>query len=56
LPPEKDQIQRAADDYQRSLELYQGIAPFGKAFVNIVRVRLSLEQVNFRLHEIESAH
>jgi tetratricopeptide (TPR) repeat protein len=56
LPPEKDQIQRAADDYQRALELYQGIAPFGKSLANIVRVRLSLESVNYRLHEIETPH
>jgi serine/threonine protein kinase len=56
LPPEKDQIQRAADDYQRALELYQGIAPFGKSLANIVRVRDSLESVNYRLHEIESPH
>ena len=54
LPPEKDQIQRAADDYQRSLELYQNIAPFGKSLLSIVRVRVSLESVNFRLHEIET--
>jgi hypothetical protein len=56
LPPEKDQIQRAADDYQRALELYQGIAPFGKSLANIVRVRDSLDSVNYRLHEIESPH
>jgi serine/threonine protein kinase len=56
LPPEKDQIQRAADDYQRSLELYQGVAPAGKSLANIVRVRLSLESVNYRLHEIETQH
>jgi len=55
LPPEKDQIQRAADDYQRALELYQGIAPFGKSLANIVRVRLSLASVNYRLHEIETS-
>lgn len=54
LPPEKDQIQRAADDYKRAEELYQGISPWGKAIVNLVRVRLSLESVNFRLHQIES--
>ncbi len=54
LPPEKDQIQRAADDYKRAAELYQGISPWGKSIVNVVRVRLSLESVNFRLHEIES--
>jgi tetratricopeptide (TPR) repeat protein len=52
LPPEKDQIQRAADDYKRAEELYQGISPWGKSIVNLVRVRLSLESVNFRLHEI----
>jgi eukaryotic-like serine/threonine-protein kinase len=54
LPPEKDQIQRAADDYKRAEELYQGISPWGKSIVNVVRVRLSLESVNFRLHQIES--
>ena len=54
LPAEKDQIQRAADDYKRAEELYQGISPWGKAIVNLVRVRLSLESVNFRLHEIET--
>ncbi|MEO8368532.1 MAG: serine/threonine-protein kinase [Candidatus Solibacter sp.] len=54
LPPEKDQIQRAADDYNRAEELYQGISPWGKSIVNLVRVRVSLESVNFRLHQIES--
>jgi tetratricopeptide (TPR) repeat protein len=50
LPQEKDQIQRAADDYKRALELYQGI----NATPGIVRVQNSLESVNFRLHQIES--
>jgi tetratricopeptide (TPR) repeat protein/predicted Ser/Thr protein kinase len=54
LPPEKDQIQRAADDYKRAEELYQGISPWGKSIVNLVRVRLSLESVNYRLHEIQT--
>jgi serine/threonine protein kinase/tetratricopeptide (TPR) repeat protein len=54
LPPEKDQIQHAADDYQRAEELYQGISPWGKSIVNLVRVRLSLESVNYRLHEIQT--
>jgi len=53
LPPEKDQIQRAADDYQRSLELYESAGTWGKAIMSIVRVRLSLEQVNSRLHELD---
>jgi hypothetical protein len=54
LPPEKDQIQRAADDYKRAEELYQGIAPWGKGIVGLIRVRLSLESVNTRLGELES--
>jgi tetratricopeptide (TPR) repeat protein len=55
LPPEKDQIQRAADDYQRALDLYQSAGTWGKALLSIVRVRLSLEQVNYRLHELETS-
>ncbi len=54
LPAEKDQIQRAADDYKRAEELYQGISPWGKSIVNLVRVRLSLESVNFRLQQIQT--
>ena len=54
LPPEKDQIQLAADDYKRAEELYQSIAPWGKSLLSVARVRLSLESVNFRLHEIET--
>jgi len=54
LAAEKDQIQKAADDYKRAEELYQGISPWGKSIVNLVRVRLSLESVSFRLHQIES--
>jgi serine/threonine protein kinase/tetratricopeptide (TPR) repeat protein len=54
LPPEKDQIQRAADDYKRAEELYQGISPWGKSIVNLIRVRLSLESVNSRLQQIQA--
>ena len=54
LPPERDQIQRAADDYRRAEELYQGISPWGKAIFNIARVRISLESVNTRLRELGS--
>ncbi len=53
LPAEKDQIQSAADDYKRAEELYRGIAPWSKSIVNLTRVRLSLESVDFRLHEID---
>ena len=56
LPAEKDQIQRAADDYKRAEELYQGISPWGKSLLNMTRVRVSLESVNFRLHEIDQSN
>jgi tetratricopeptide (TPR) repeat protein len=53
LPQEKDQIQRAADDYNRALGLYQDVAPYGNANDGIVRVQKSLESVNFRLQQID---
>jgi len=53
LPQEKDQIQRSKEDYERSLGLYQSIAPWGNANASIVRVENSLEQVNFRLQQID---
>jgi tetratricopeptide (TPR) repeat protein/predicted Ser/Thr protein kinase len=53
LPQEKDQIQRAADDYKRALDLYQQSAPYGNANARIGQVQSSLESANFRLAEIE---
>jgi eukaryotic-like serine/threonine-protein kinase len=53
LPQEKDQIQRAADDYNRALGLYQNVAPSGNANDGIVRVEKSLETVNFRLQQLD---
>jgi tetratricopeptide (TPR) repeat protein len=52
LPQEKDQIERAAADYNRALELYQGIAPYGHATKSAARVQTSIEGVNIRLAEI----
>jgi tetratricopeptide (TPR) repeat protein len=52
LPQEKDQVQRAADDYQRAVSLYQEIAPYGNANAMIKRLGDSLDSVNFRLSEI----
>ena len=52
LPQEKDQIARAAQDYQTALGLYQSIAPYASANVQIGRVRNDLDSVNFRLREI----
>jgi eukaryotic-like serine/threonine-protein kinase len=52
MPEEKDQIERAADDYKRALQLYQQIAPYGNANDGIVRVGISLIAVEFRLHQL----
>jgi len=52
LPQEKDQIQRAAGDYQHSIELYQSIAPYGNAAVNIQRVETSFASAEERLQQI----
>jgi serine/threonine protein kinase len=53
LPPEKEQVQRAKADYERALELYEGIAPYGNSTSFIEDVKASLESVNHRLDEIE---
>ena len=50
----RTRFRSAADDYKRAEELYQSISPWGKSIVNVARVRISLESVNFRLHQIES--
>jgi serine/threonine protein kinase len=54
LPQERDQIQRAAKDYQEALDLYQRIVPYPGASDGIARVQSSLEGVNFRLQEIDN--
>ncbi|MGA7240251.1 MAG: serine/threonine-protein kinase [Bryobacteraceae bacterium] len=53
LPQEKEQVGRAASDYNRALNLYQEIAPYGNAAANIKRVQLSLDSVTTRLQEIQ---
>ena len=55
LPQEKDQIRKAADDYRRALELYQGIVPYSSANANIVRVQGSLSAIETRLAELQAA-
>jgi len=55
LPQEKDQVQKAADDYRRALELYQGIAPYGNANSNIVKVQSNLTAIQERLGEMQQA-
>jgi serine/threonine protein kinase len=51
LPQEKDELDRAAADYRRALDLYQNVAPYGNASVGIVRVQVILLLVNARLQE-----
>jgi tetratricopeptide (TPR) repeat protein/predicted Ser/Thr protein kinase len=53
LPQEKDQIQRAADDYKRALELYQQSSGWGSSAARVDQVQKSLDSVNFRLQEID---
>jgi hypothetical protein len=53
LPQEKDQIQRAKEDLDRALGMYQSIVPYANANANIKKVQTSLESVNFRLAQIE---
>ena len=53
LPQEKDLVVRARDDYQRALDLYQSIAPYGNSSSSLQTVQESLDSVNFRLNEIE---
>ena len=52
LPQEKDQIARAAGDYQHALNLYQSIVPYGYSNAQIKRVQASLDSANTRLQEI----
>ncbi len=52
LPQEKDQIERAEDDYHRALQLYQSIAPYGNANAGIARVEKSMESAGARLREL----
>jgi tetratricopeptide (TPR) repeat protein len=52
LPQEKDEISRAAEDYQTALKLYQSIAPYGNANVRIGQIGNDLDSVNFRLEQI----
>ncbi len=52
LPQEKNELDRAAADYRRALDLYQSVAPYGNASVGIVRVQASLIFVNVKLQQL----
>jgi eukaryotic-like serine/threonine-protein kinase len=53
LPQEKDELERSLGDYQRALELYQSIAPYGNSTAFIQDVQASVDSVQFRLNEIQ---
>jgi tetratricopeptide (TPR) repeat protein len=53
LPGEKEQLVKAMQDYQRALDLYQSITPYGNSATYIEDVQSSLDGIQNRLHEIE---
>lgn len=53
LPAEKEQVLRAKQDYERALQIYQDIAPYGNSPAFIQDVQASLESVDTRLNDIE---
>jgi tetratricopeptide (TPR) repeat protein len=50
---QKEEIERARQDYVRALELYQSIAPEENSTASIQDVQASLQSVNSRLNELE---
>jgi tetratricopeptide (TPR) repeat protein len=50
---QKEEIERARQDYLRALELYQSIAPEENSTASIQDVEASLHSVNARLNELE---
>src|SRR5439155_8908514 len=53
LPQEKDQLQRAREDYKRALELYQDAAPWGNASAWIARVQKNIDYLNQQLQRLD---
>lgn len=54
LPQEKDQIQRAASDYQKAIDIYQSIVPYGNSSAQIGKLQHSLDVANGRLHSMDT--
>jgi tetratricopeptide (TPR) repeat protein len=50
---EKDQIQEAANDYQKALELYQKAAGWGNSASRVPEMQSALDSANNRLRQIE---
>ncbi len=55
LPQEKEQMERVANDYKMALDLYESIAPYGNANVQIARVQKDLEAVNARTQQLSQS-
>jgi tetratricopeptide (TPR) repeat protein len=53
LPQEKDELTRALGDYQRAIELYQSVTPYGNSATFLQDVQASVDSIQFRLNEIE---
>jgi tetratricopeptide (TPR) repeat protein/predicted Ser/Thr protein kinase len=56
LPREKDQTERAAADYQRALELYRSVAPYGHATKSAALAESGLDGANSRLAQIAAGN
>ena len=54
LPQEKDQLQRASEDYKHALRLYQEAASNTDTSSSIHRVQIALDNVSLRLQQIEN--
>jgi len=54
LPAEKDELQRARDDYKRALDLYQEAAPCCRANTWIPRVQKNLDDINEQLQNLNA--
>lgn len=54
LPQEKDMLEKCIENYQRAMELYEGVAPYGNASANVKRVQASMNRVNDRIEKIEA--
>jgi serine/threonine protein kinase len=52
LPQEKDMLNKCVDDYQRAMELYQGLIPYAHASENVLRVQGKIDRVNERIAQI----
>jgi hypothetical protein len=53
LPGEREHLQKAREDYEEALELYQSIFPYGESGPNIQLTQARIEKVEERLAELD---